>query len=116
MIDLKPEYLEEVKRILIEHAADCEVVAFGSRVNGQAIKHSDLDLVLVGKEKLDWQVVEKIKDAFADSNLPFMVDIIDWAATKENFRRIIREEYVVVQNGKQVQNPLWKKHADGGMR
>lgn len=107
MIDLKPEYLEEVKRILIEHATDCEVRAFGSRVNGQAIKHSDLDLVLVGKEKLDWQFVEKIKDAFADSNLPFMVDIIDWAAAKENFRRIIREEYVVVQNSKQAQNPPW---------
>ncbi|MDI6794113.1 MAG: nucleotidyltransferase domain-containing protein [bacterium] len=107
MIDLKPEYLEEVKRILIEHATNCEVRAFGSRVNGQAIKHSDLDLVLVGKEKLDWQFVEKIKDAFADSNLPFMVDIIDWATAKENFRRIIREEYVVVQNGKQAQNPPW---------
>ena len=100
MIDLKPEYLEEVKHILIKHATDCEVRAFGSRINGQAIKYSDLDLVLVGKEKLDWRLVEKIKDAFADSNLPFMVDIIDWVATKENFRRIIREEYVVLQKGK----------------
>ena len=96
MIDLKPEYLEEVKHILIEHATDCEVRAFGSRVNGQAIKYSDLDLVLVGKEKLDWRLVEKIKDAFADSNLPFMVDIIDWTATKENFRRIIRKKYVII--------------------
>lgn len=99
MIDLKPEYLEEVKRILMEHATGCEVRAFGSRVNGQAVKYSDLDLVLVRKEKLAWQVVEKIKDAFADSNLPFVVDIIDWATTKENFRRIIREKYVVIQKG-----------------
>jgi len=101
MIDLKPEYLEEVKRILAEYATECEVCAFGSRVNRQAVKHSDIDLVLVGKEKLNWQVIEKIKDAFADSDLPFMVDIIDWATIEENFRRIIRQEYVVIQKGTQ---------------
>jgi hypothetical protein len=30
-----------------------------------------------------------LKDAFAESNLPFRVDVADWAAKSEAFREII---------------------------
>ncbi|MBI4633808.1 MAG: nucleotidyltransferase domain-containing protein [Deltaproteobacteria bacterium] len=96
MIDLKPAHLAEVKRILQEYAPGCEVRVFGSRLNRTAGKNSDLDLVLVGKGLLDWHMLEVIKDAFATSDLPFMVDVLDWHALSKSFREIIEKQYEVL--------------------
>ena len=97
MIDLKPAHLAEVKRILREHAPGCEIRVFGSRLNGTAGKNSDLDLVLVGKGLLDWRMLESVKEAFAASDLPFMVDVLDWHTISEPFQKIIEKQYEVVQ-------------------
>lgn len=97
MIDIEDEYLAEIRRILDEQAPDCEVRAFGSRLDGCAEKYSDLDLALVGKDKLDWRRIEKLKDAFAASNLPMIVDVIDWHAVSDEFRAVIEKNYVVIR-------------------
>jgi type I restriction enzyme S subunit len=97
MIDLKPAHLAEVKRILQEHALGCEVRVFGSRLNGTAGKNSDLDLVLVGKGLLDWRMLESIKDAFAESDLPFRVEVQDWHTISDSFHKIIEKQYEVIQ-------------------
>ena len=99
MIDISPEYFLIIKNILKEHFPELEVRAFGSRIDGKAKKFSDLDLVLVGKAKLDWQRLEALKDAFAASNLPFMVDVVDWHAIRPEFRRLIEAGYEVIQKG-----------------
>lgn len=96
MIDIEPEYLELIKRILSEHFPDIEARAFGSRVDGKASKFSDLDLALVGEKKLDWRKIERLKDALSESDLPIMVDILDWNAISEEFRRVIEKKYVVI--------------------
>ena len=98
MIDLAPEHLKEVRRILSEHAPGIEVRAFGSRVRGAARAHSDLDLALLGEEKLDWRHIEALKDAFSESALPFQVDVLDWNAISESFRAVILERgFVLLQ-------------------
>lgn len=38
-----------------------------------------------------------LREAFSESDLPFKVDILDWAATAEPFRRLIEQDSVVVQ-------------------
>jgi predicted nucleotidyltransferase len=96
MIDLKPAHLVEVKRILREHAPGCEIRVFGSRLNGTAGKNSDLDLVLVGKGLLDWRMLESVKEAFAASDLPFIVDVLDWHSISESFQEIIKKRYEVL--------------------
>ena len=96
MIDLKPAHLAEVKRILREHAPECEVRVFGSRLNGTAEKNSDLDLVLVGRGLQNWRMLESVKDAFAASDLPFMVDVLDWHTISRSFQEIIKKRYEVL--------------------
>ena len=88
MIDIEEQYLAEIQRILNEQAPDCEVRAFGSRIEGDANKYSDLDLVLVSNEKLDWRKIESLKDAFASSDIPIIVDVIDINAISDDFRKI----------------------------
>lgn len=99
MIDLSSEHLAIIRNILQREVPGIEVRVFGSRINGKAETYSDLDLVLVGREKLDWKVIEALKDAFAESDLPFMVDVVDWYAVSDEFRKVIEEEYEVVRMG-----------------
>ncbi|RPI77673.1 MAG: nucleotidyltransferase domain-containing protein [Desulfobacteraceae bacterium] len=100
MIDILPEHLAIVKNILTEIVPDIEVFAFGSRVTGPAKKHSDLDLLLKGKGIIDKAVMRKLKIAFEDSDLPFRVDVLDWASTKPNFREMIEKHAIIIKEVK----------------
>ena len=89
MIDLQPRYLTTVQTVLQGGLPpDTAVWAFGSRVNGTAIEGSDLDLVV---RHADGKTVDlaALKAAFRDSNLPFRVELLDWATIPEHFRREI---------------------------
>jgi predicted nucleotidyltransferase len=97
MIDLEREYLEIVRQILREHVPECEVRAFGSRVSGDSRRYSDLDLALVSEKELGWRKIESLKDAFSESDLPIIVDVVDWNATSEGFRGTIQDHCVVLQ-------------------
>ncbi len=44
--------------------------------------------------KLQWS--SDLKEACSASNLPFMVDVLDWASTAEYFRRILAPQLAVV--------------------
>jgi predicted nucleotidyltransferase len=96
MLDITPDHLAEVCRILRMHAPGRTVRAFGSRVQGTAKPFSDLDLAIMGTEPLDFRTYAALKDAFAESNLPFRVDVVDWATTSDTFRGIIEGAFEVV--------------------
>lgn len=97
-IDLKPNYLTQVKAILKQNASELEVWAYGSRVNGNCHEASDLDLVVrnpVNPHKsIDY--LPQLKQAFIDSNLPFFVDLMDWACLPESYQQEIKKRHVVV--------------------
>lgn len=86
-----------VKRILAELAPECEVRVFGSRINGRARPFSDLDLAIVAPRPLDWRRLEQLKDAFSESDLPFMVDVLDWSTVSPRFRTVIAQAYEILQ-------------------
>jgi predicted nucleotidyltransferase len=96
MIDLADDHLETVKRILKEHVPDCEVRAFGSRVKGCAKPYSDLDLAVMGGTPLDFDTLRLLEEAFETSDLPFRVDVLDWHAISDSFRRVIEQNYLVL--------------------
>ena len=97
MIDLAPHHLETVHAILGRHVPNCEVRAFGSRVNGPAKNYSDLDLVVVAPGKLSADTLRHLKEAFEESDLPFRVDVLDWHETSPEFQNVIEKEYEVIQ-------------------
>ncbi len=89
-IDIRPTDLDTIRRILGRHVPDVEVRAFGSRVAWNARETSDLDLALMTDEPLSIDRTAKLRAAFTDSDLPFRVDIVDWATASESFRKQIR--------------------------
>lgn len=103
VIDLKPDHVEIVSRILAEYIPAYEVRAFGSRVTGTAGEYSDLDLAVVGEAPLELRVISRLNEAFEESSLPMQVDVLDWHSIPARFRQHIEKNYVVVQKqGKQI--------------
>lgn len=82
--------------ILNRNVPDCEIRIFGSRITRKAKKYSDIDLAIAGKEKLTPKLLEKIKDEFSNSNLPYTVDILDWYTISDEFRKVIEQNGFIV--------------------
>jgi type I restriction enzyme S subunit len=99
MLNINEGHLEIIKDILARHVPGLEVRAFGSRVSCRVKKYSDLDLAIITKQPLSLLQLGSLRDAFSESDLPFRVDVVDWAAADKNFQGIIQREYETVQKG-----------------
>lgn len=97
MIDLDGKYINEVKRILRRHLPHCEVRAYGSRVSGNSRRYSDLDLAIIADKRLDWRALDDLRDAFAQSDLPIIIDVVDWNALTPQFRKLIERNSEIIQ-------------------
>lgn len=75
----------------------CEVWAFGSRATGKAKSYLDLDLVIVDTAPLPLEVAAALAEDLRESELPWKVDVVDWATAAAGLRDIIRRGRVVVQ-------------------
>ena len=74
-----------------------EVWAFGSRAKWTAKPYSDLDLAVITDQPLPLKTSANLSDDFSESDLPWKVDVVDWATTRAPFRKIIERDKVVVQ-------------------
>ncbi|MCE4363935.1 restriction endonuclease subunit S [Xanthomonas hortorum] len=99
-IDIRPDHWQIVRDILRKHVPQYAVWAFGSRAKWLAKQYSDLDLAIITDQPLSLAVSAALADDFAESDLPWKVDIVDWAATSEAFRQIIKRDRVVVQKSR----------------
>ena len=114
-IDIRPDHMEMVRKILWQHVPDREVWAFGSRVTWIAKAYSDLDLVIMGEEPMDLDVLAALKEDFSTSDLPWKVDVVEWASTAASFRTVIEKKRVVVQKTQSLPvHPQMMIGNDGG--
>jgi len=97
LLDLRTDHLKIAQDILQKFVPERAVWAFGSRAKWTAKEYSDLDLCIVGKTPLSFRTLGLLQEAFEDSDLPYKVDVVDWATTSDSFRKIIERDRVVVQ-------------------
>ena len=95
-IDLRLDHWTIVCDILRRHIPDRKVLAFGSRATWTARDYSDLDLAVLGDAPLPLDTVSALVEALGESDLPFKVDLVDWARADEEFREVIRRAGVDV--------------------
>ncbi|MFZ5807383.1 MAG: nucleotidyltransferase family protein [Verrucomicrobiota bacterium] len=97
-MNLTTNEINLVKNILSTHVPEFEVRAFGSRVHGKHLRpFSDLDLAMMTDKPLGLDRYAQLKAAFSDSDLPFKVDVVDWASIDESFQKIIGEDFEIIQ-------------------
>lgn len=88
-IALRTDQLRLVQAILRSQIPDREVCAFGSRITGRMKPTSDLDLCIMGADRLPPDALERLRLAFSESSLPMRVDLVEWSALNDTFRAII---------------------------
>ncbi|MCW5588153.1 MAG: nucleotidyltransferase domain-containing protein [Legionellales bacterium] len=96
MLDINPQHLLEIKAILQEYAPGVTVKAFGSRVKGTAQPFSDLDLLLIDKCAIPVSQMNELKLAFSNSQLPIMIDLVDWHDISTEFQQAIEAECITL--------------------
>nr|VFJ59451.1 MAG: type I restriction enzyme, S subunit [Candidatus Kentron sp. FW] len=77
--------------ILYRRVPRHRVRAFGAR------PYSDPDLVIIAETPLSFAAIGELSEDFTESDLPWRVDIVDWATTSTAFRGIIERDSVVIK-------------------
>ena len=104
-IDLTGNQRRQVLALIKRHIPDTAVWAYGSRVKWTSRPTSDLDLVVFSRADQSRQV-GNLREAFADSDLPFRVDVLIWDELPESFRTGIGRQHFHL-----VGNPILYQHA-----
>ncbi len=97
LLQVTPQQWQIIQRILQQYLPGYAVWAFGSRVGGPCKPYSDLDVDIVSVQPLPLSLLAEIGEAFSESDLPWKVDLIDWATTSQAFRERILARKLVLQ-------------------
>lgn len=93
-LHLPEKYLALVQGLIKKHLPDAEVWAYGSRVTGQSHEASDLDLVVLNAD--DCIKVETFREALRSSNIPILIDVMDWQRIPQSFKDEINRKHIVI--------------------
>lgn len=97
-LDLPAPYREQLVDLFSRHIPAAEVWAYGSRLKGRAHATSDLDLVVrnpadpLRSQEAYW----RLRDALSESDIPILVEVLDWATIPQSFRDEILRDHVVL--------------------
>ena len=95
IIDVEQRHYQAIKEILSSFLPYKKVIAYGSRVKWNASETSDLDLAVFNAT--DKQIYNA-KEAFDESNIPFIVQILNWDTIPQDFKENIEQKYHILQD------------------
>lgn len=72
------------------------VFLYGSRANGKDWKWSDIDIGIEGDEPVSREVLGMIREDFENSNIPYMVDVVDFSTSDPTFVSIAKQHTVAL--------------------
>jgi predicted nucleotidyltransferase len=92
--------LAEIRRIIKNLCPKAVVWAYGGRVAGGKTAHggSDLDLTVRNFGRMEHSLAG-LKEAFKESNIPFLIDVSDFNLLPADFQKEIIKKYAVIYDG-----------------
>lgn len=94
IIDVEQRHYQTIKEILSSFLPYKKVLAYGSRVKWNANETSDLDLAVFNATN---KQIYNAKEAFDESNIPFIVQILNWETIPQDFKENIEQKYHILQ-------------------
>ncbi len=88
------EELKLVKGILARIVPAADYLAFGSRLGHCCHRYSDLDIAIKATVPMPLSQLSALEEAFAESDLPFRVDIVDLHRASPEFRRLVESHHL----------------------
>lgn len=86
MLDFPEPYRSQLYALCAQYLAGCEVLAYGSRMSGNSHAGSDLDIVIKSTDEQSAARIDGFRNALRDSNLPMLIDVLDWQYIPETFQ------------------------------
>jgi len=85
--------IKMIKRIITSYLdpKTQKAFIFGSWAQGKARKFSDIDIGIEGKEPFP---LFELEEAFENSNLPYLVDIVNFNHVSEEFRKVAKQKII----------------------
>ena len=93
IIDINPGHLTIIKDILKNY--NYSFYVFGSRVTGKAKRLSDVDIFY--SDDIPFNLVDKIEENLAESDLPYKVDLVDFHNCDHDFQKIMLQNFIAIQ-------------------
>lgn len=95
MLNVKQEYLNELKNIFSNYCPKAEIWAYGSRLTNDCHSGSDLDLTVKTFNDENKYLYE-LKELLNDSDIPFLIDINIFDNLSQSFQDEILKNYVKI--------------------
>lgn len=92
MLQLEKRHYLIVKQILDKYPY--QFYAYGSRAKGTARKLSDLDICYL--ENIPDAIAFQIEEEFKGSDLPFVVELVNWKHMRSEFQELIKDDLTVI--------------------
>ena len=85
--------VEDVKEVIrkLFKGKDVKVYIFGSRAKGEHTPRSDLDIGFLSNEDISYEL-SLLREFLEESNLTFVVDVVDLSRTSKDFREAVMKE------------------------
>ena len=93
-LQLEEHQKDFIKQTLEAYLPDTEFWLFGSRIKGTAKRYSDLDVAVISSKPIELGTLTTLEEIFADSDLPFKIDLLDWCSISQEFQTIIKENHI----------------------
>jgi len=100
---LKKEILRIIGQYL--NIDEYKIFFFGSRVNGKGDERSDIDIGIEGTNPISASIMARIKEEINELSMLYSIDIVDFADTDENFRKVAKRNIEVIYS-KKTRGPL----------
>lgn len=92
MLQLENKHWGIIQKILSRYPY--KFYAYDSRVKGNAWRLSDLDLCYY--DDIPSSVAYEILEKFKQSNLPFMVELVNWKNMRPTFQKVVQKDLVLI--------------------
>jgi len=93
---MNPKLVEQLRTILRRYLPEdnYQVFIFGSRAGGEPSRWSDIDVGVLGREKLPGSLKIRIIEDLENSLIPFKIDLVDFMAVSDEFKSFALKEKI----------------------
>ncbi len=91
MEQISPEDKQFIIDTISQHLPNAKIIAFGSRILGNAVQYSDMDVAIDQGAPVKLLKLSEISEVFSESDLPYKVDIIDYRRVTQEFQGLINK-------------------------
>jgi predicted nucleotidyltransferase len=88
MLSINDNDLKILKQIFTKNCPNAKILAFGSRVTGDNLNYSDIDIAIID-QTITTITLSTIKEELANSNISILVDLLNWEHLPEHYQKQI---------------------------